>query len=126
MRNYAKFIAQVVAAALAAAVAALADDVIDGSEWINVLIVSLGAISVAGAGELPQGIWAHTKTIVAAATAGAVFLQSAITDGMTTSEWLQLGLAVMAALGVAFAPGPKVFDAEGYGRHAAGLRPGPA
>lgn len=109
--KYGKFIAEVVFAAITAIVAGMADDVLDGSEWINVVIVSLGAVAVLGAGNLPTGVWAYTKTIVAAATAGAVFLQSAITDGVSSSEWLQLGLAVLGALGVAAAPGPRVVQA---------------
>lgn len=108
--RYAKFIAQVFFAAIAALVAALVDDQVDAAEWINVAIVSLGAVSVLGAGELPSGVWAHTKTIVAGATAGLVLLVSFVSDGgyITTTEWLQVGLAVASTLGVAFAPGPKV------------------
>lgn len=111
MNRYLKFAVQVVIAAITAIVAAAADDVIDAPEWINVVIVALGAVAVLGAGNLPSGVWAYTKTIVAAATAGAVFLQSAISGGVTTSEWLQLALAVTGALGVAVVPGPRVLRA---------------
>jgi drug/metabolite transporter (DMT)-like permease len=108
VKTYGKFIAQVLATVVAAIVAALADNRLDTPEWINVVIVGLGAVAVLGAGNLPSGVWSHTKTIVAAATAGAVFLQSAISDGITGAEWLQLLLAVVGALGVFAAPGPKV------------------
>lgn len=113
--QYLKFAAQVAATVATVLVAALADNHVDTSEWINALIVGLGAVAVLGAGNLPAGVWAYTKTWVAAATAGAVFLQSAITDGMTGAEWLQLALAVAGALGVAAVPGPRVQAATAPG-----------
>jgi len=125
VRTYAKFAAQVVAAVLTALVPALMDDSVDTTEWINAVIVALGAVAVLGAGNLPAGVWSYTKTIVSAATAGAVFLQSAISDGMSSAEWMQLALAVLGALGVFAAPGPKVYGASHLGRAAAGLRNGP-
>lgn len=126
MVQYFKFIVQVFFVGVSALVAALVDDRVDTTEWINVGIAVLGAIGVLGAGNLPSGVWAYTKTIVAAATAGLVFLTSALIGGMTTSEWLQVALAVAGSLGVAAAPGPKVYDAALLGRHTANLRNGPA
>ncbi len=117
MNQYLKFAAQVAATVLTAVAAALAGNgAIDLSESINIIIVGLGAVAVMGAGNLPSGIWAHTKTIVAGATAGAVFLQSAITDGVSSAEWVQLIIAVAGAVGVFAVPGPQV---ERVGRHAA-------
>lgn len=116
MKTYAKFIAQVVAAGLTALVLALSDDRVDTSEWINVVIAVLGAVGVVVAGETLTGAWSYAKTWVSAATVGAIFLQSAITDGVAGSEWVQLIIVVLGALGVAVAPGPKV---ETVGRHAA-------
>jgi hypothetical protein len=126
--RYWKFAAQVFFAAVAALVAALTDDQVDAAEWINVFIIALGAINVLGAGNLPAGIWSYTKTIVSAATAAATLLVSFVSDGgyITQSEWLQIGLAAAAALGVAFMPGPKVYDAAEVARRAANLRNGPA
>lgn len=124
MNRYLKFLAEVLVAALAALVAGLADDVIDAPEWINVVIVALGAVAVLGGGELPAGVWAHTKTIVSAATAGAVLLQSLITDGITASEWSQIALAVVGAVLVSAVPGPVVqrrpgAQVDGVADHAA-------
>jgi hypothetical protein len=128
MKQYGKFIAQVLAAALAALVAALADDRVDAAEWINVVIALGAAVSVLGAGNLPEGVWAYAKTIVSASMAGLTLLVSFLSDGgtITTSEWIQVLLAAAAAVGVYFAPGPRVYGADTYGSHAAGLRPGPA
>jgi uncharacterized membrane protein YqaE (UPF0057 family) len=108
VNRYLKLIAQLVATVLAALVAALYDGAITTDEWINVLLLGLGALAVLGAGELPAGVWAHTKTIVSAATAGAVFLQSAVTGGLSGAEWLQLVLAVLATFGVGAVSGPVV------------------
>lgn len=121
MNRYLKFVVQVVIAAITAIVAAASDDIIDAPEWINVVIVALGAVAVLGAGNLPTGVWAYTKTIVAAATAGGVFLQSAISGGISTSEWLQLALAILGALGVAAVPGPKVREIRGPGAQVDGV-----
>jgi hypothetical protein len=127
MKRYGKFIAQVVATVLTAVVAATAGDgQIDASEAGNVIIAGLGAIAVLGAGNLPSGIWAYTKTIVAGATAGAMAWQSALGDGITTAEWWQIAVTVLGALGVLAAPGPKVYDAAAAARAGANLRPGPA
>jgi hypothetical protein len=117
MKSYLKFGAQVAATVLTVVVVALTgDNHIDASEWINVLITGLGAVAVLGAGNLPTGIWSYTKTIVSGATAGAVFLQSAITGGVSSAEWVQLIVAVAGAIGVFAAPGPLV---EQAGRHEA-------
>jgi hypothetical protein len=121
--RYLKFIAQVFATGVAAIVAASADNRVDAAEWINVLILTLGAVSVLGAGELPAGVWAHTKTIVAGVTAGAVLAVSYVSDGwyITTTEWLQIGLAVLAAIGIAVVPGPKVQALRGAGLQQPGV-----
>lgn len=117
MKLYAKFIANLFFVAVSALVAGLLDDRIDTLEWINVGIAVLGAVGVLGAGNLPAGVWAYTKTIVAGATAGLVLLTSLLADGnITTAEWLQVALAVGGALGVYAAPGPRV---EALGRHVA-------
>jgi hypothetical protein len=113
---YLKFAAQVIATIISAVALAFGDGQVSASEWINVVILGLGSVAVLGAGNLPSGVWSHTKTIVSAATAGAVFLQSAITGGIDGAEWLQLVLAVLGALGVLAVKGPVVVPA---GRHEA-------
>lgn len=128
---YAKFVAQVVVTVLAAVVPLLnGTSHPNGSDWVNVAIIGLGAVAVLGAGELPAGVWRYTKTIVSAATAVAVLLQSLITDGISSAEWIQLALAAAGALGVIAAPGPQVvekprFDALQRGLGDAGLANGP-
>lgn len=118
MKIYAKFIAQIAATVLAAVVALLngTDHQPGVSDWVNVVIVGLGAVAVLGAGELPAGVWRWTKTIVAVATAVAVLFQSVVTGGVSSAEWIQLAFAALGALGVAGAPGPVLIPA---GRHSA-------
>lgn len=127
MSRYGKFAAQVLAAVLAAVVAALNGTGHEPgvSDWINCVIVCLGAVAVLGAGNLPEGVWRYGKLIVSAATAVAVLLNSVLTDGISSAEWIQLGLAALGALGVYGSPGPVVYTPEQVGRHAAALRPGP-
>jgi hypothetical protein len=117
LRIYLKFAVEVVVTIALVVVAGLADDRLDLIEWINAGIAGLGAISVLGAGNLPSGIWAYTKTIVAAATALLVFLVSALSDGnVSTSEWVQSLIAVAGAVGVYAVKGPRVYDALAVGR----------
>src|SRR5690348_9683712 len=116
MSNYLKFAAQVAATAIAAIIAALVDDRIDFTEWLNVGVMALGAVAVLGAGNLPSGVWRYTKAIVAAASTVLVLWQSLASGGMTSSEWLQLAVAALGALGVLAVPGPVV---EPVGRHEA-------
>lgn len=112
MSRYLKFAAQVFATVLAAIVAGLVDDRLDINEWLNVGVMALGAVGVLGAGNLPAGVWRYTKLFVAAASAVLVLWQSLAIGGMDQSEWLQLALAALGALGVGVAPGPKVVPAD--------------
>lgn len=105
---YQKFIAQVVATVLAALVPALADGSLSAAEWVNVGIIGLGAVGVLGAGNLPSGVWAHTKVIVSVATAVLVALASFLTGGVNLTEWIQIAMAALGAVGVVAVPGPKV------------------
>lgn len=118
---YLKFIAQLAATVFASvAPALLGDNHITVNEGANILILALGAVGVLGAGDLPAGVWAHTKSIVGAATAAAVVLQSALlTDGVSPTEWVQIAIAALGAVGIFAAKGPVV---EITGRHAAGRR----
>lgn len=118
MNGYLKFAAEVLATVLAGIAAAVTGDgVINTTEWLNVIVLGVGAVGVLGAGNLPAGVWAYTKLIAAAATAGAVFLMSALTDGnVSTAEWYQFGIAVLGALGVFAVRGPVVTPAPALHR----------
>ena len=119
--NYLKAISQLIFTVLAAVAAAAADDRIDSTEWVNVLILTLGTVSVLGAGNMPEGIWKRTKLIVSAATAAAVVLHTFISSGVDlgVTEWIQMALAAAASFGVYAVKGPEVISAPRRGKHAA-------
>jgi hypothetical protein len=110
MQRYLKFLAQLVATLFVALIAALADDRIDTAEWVNVALAVLGTVGVLGAGNFSVGVWAYSKVIVSAATAGLMTLNSFLVDGgqISMSEWLQIGVAVIGALTVLVVKGPIV------------------
>jgi hypothetical protein len=111
--NYTKAFAAVVATILSAVVAALTGDgQIDAVEWVNVAILAVGSASVFAAPNVPGA--AFTKTVLAVLTAALTLLTSIVTDGITATEWMQLALAALAAMGVyaaPYVPSPRVRSA---------------
>lgn len=106
---YLKFFAQLAVTAIVALIAALTDDKIDTVEWINVALAVLGAVAVLGAGNFPDGIWRYMKLYASAATAGLMAITSFLADGgLSTSELLQVAVAVLGSLGVGVLKGPQV------------------
>jgi len=99
LKKYAKGIVAALAAALVALSAAYTgNDRIDLTEWVNVAIAAVGAFQVwwvANVNGAP-----YVKAGIAATTAGLVALQSYIIGGVTFSDWIQIGIAVVGALGV--------------------------
>lgn len=101
--NYKKAFAAVVATILSAVVAALTGDGrVDAVEWVNVAILAVGSASVFAAPNVPGA--AVTKSVLAVLTAVLTLLTSIVTAGITATEWMQLALAALAALGVYAVP----------------------
>lgn len=96
--NYAKAIAAVVATILSGLVAALMDGTIDPTEWINVAILGVGALAVFAAPNVPGA--RYTKSVLAVLAAVLTLLVSLIPGGISLSDWLQIGVAALGALGV--------------------------
>jgi len=97
--NYVKALAAVVATVLSAVVAALAGGSgISTAEWINVAILGAGALAVFAAPNVPGANF--TKSALAVITAVLTLAVTLIDGGITSSEWLQLAVAGLAALGV--------------------------
>jgi hypothetical protein len=121
MNVYAKFLAQIAVTVISAIIAALASGPVTLAAWINVVIIGLGAVAVLGAGNLPAGVWRYTKSIVSAATAAAVVIQTAAQSDFSTATWLQVAVAALGALGVFAVPGPVVAPVAAplAGRHEA-------
>lgn len=65
---------------------------------VATVISGVGALAVFAAPNVPGAM--YTKSILAALTAALTLLASFITDGVSTSEWLQIGVAVLGAIGV--------------------------
>lgn len=102
--NYAKALAAVLATVLSAVVAAtVGDEVVTTVEWVNVAIAGIGAAAVFAAPNVPGA--AYTKAVLAVLTAVLTLLASFLLVGdLGTSEWLQLGVAALGALGVYAVP----------------------
>ena len=99
MREYTKGIAAVVAAILVALGAALSgNNHIDPVEWVNVAIAGIGAVGVWVAANVNGA--PYVKGVLAFLTAALVALQSAIVGGVTYTEWIQIALAALGAIGV--------------------------
>lgn len=101
--NYAKALAAVVATVLSGVIAALTgDNYIGDVEWINVAILGVGSLAVFAGPNVPGS--RYTKAVLAVLSAILVLLVNLIVDGITVSEWLQLGVAALGALGVYSVP----------------------
>lgn len=107
--NYAKAILAVVATILSALVAALSgDNSISDIELINVAIIAVGSLAVFAAPNVPGA--RYTKSVLAVLTAVLTLLVNLIVDGVTVSEWIQLGVAALGALGIYAVPNKGAYD----------------
>lgn len=100
IQAYWKSIIAVVVAILSAVGAALTgDEVISNPEWVNIAIAGVTAAAVFTAPNVPGA--RYTKAILAALGAALVVLASGILGGVTYTEWVQIVLAALGAVGVA-------------------------
>lgn len=102
--DYAKAIAAVVATVLSGVIAALTGDAtISPAEWINVAILAAGALAIFAAPNVPGA--PITKAVLAVITAVLTLSVQLISDGsLDLTDWLQLGVAALGALGVYAVP----------------------
>jgi hypothetical protein len=109
--NYGKAFAAVLATIISAVLAALTGDgAVSSVEWVNVAILAVGAASVFAAPNVPGA--AYTKSVLAVLAAVLTVLTSAITAGITTTEWLQIAMAALGALGVYAVPNAQSASAH--------------
>ena len=113
VKQHAKALAALAAAILAAIVPALYSDAPLGfAGWVNVIILAGGAVHVYNASNSFPG-YEYAKLIAAIATAGAVVLSSALSDGdVTRIEWIQVATATLGAFVVYRVP-----NAQRVGKH---------
>ncbi|WP_439593877.1 hypothetical protein [Microbacterium sp.] len=102
--HYAKSLLYIALAVVGILITALADEVVSIDELVNIAIVGVGAITVYLVPNLPSGVGAYAKVIVTFIVAGLVALQSFLTGGITTTEWLQVAVAAFAGIGVYVIP----------------------
>lgn len=96
MMQYAKAVVAFLFAAATLAASAVTDGTITNVEWIEIGIAGLTAGAVWITANVPG--YGAAKTTIAAALAGLNFLVGAVTDGMTTAEWINFALAVAAVV----------------------------
>src|SRR5690349_601238 len=100
---YAKAFAAIVATVISGVIAALSGDgVVDAQEWVNVALLAAGAAAVFAAPNVPGA--RYTKAVLAVLTAVLTLAVNLITGGLDLTEWLQLAIAALGALGVYAVP----------------------
>lgn len=107
---YAKVALYIAAAAVAAIVAALTDDVVSSTDLVLVGLAVLGAVGVYLVPNLPEGARRYAKGGVAVLVAAGDALVVLVVDGVTLSEWLLVVLAGLAAVGVVVVPNASPAD----------------
>lgn len=104
MGAYRKFLMALVGAVVVTLAAATSDDVLSSAEIAQMVLAGLGTFGVYVLPNAPG--YGVAKTLVAGASAGVGLLAGwlAAGDKITSSMWLNLVLAVGAALGVFIVP----------------------
>jgi len=114
--NYGKSFLAVIAAVLAALAGALTGDQnVDPTEWLNVVILAAGAAAVFTAPNVPGA--KNTKVLLAVITAVATAAASLILDGISATDWIQMALAALGAIGVYAAPYTPLTHSGTAGSH---------
>ncbi len=108
--TYAKSLLAVLVTGIYAVVAALTDNTISTVEWISVGIALSGAAAVFTAPNVPHAKF--TKSVLAVITAVLTFFVTAVVDGVSTSEWLQVLIIAAGAIGVYAVPNKTVDNVE--------------
>lgn len=104
---YGKVLMQIVAAVAMALIGFLDDNFLDTVEIINCVLVALTAIGVWLVPNLTGGAAKYAKMGVAALTAGFTVLITAVSAGVDTTEWLQVLVAILGALGIIVPSAPQ-------------------
>lgn len=123
LKQYAKSVLYIALAAAAFLVTALSDNRVTVEELINLAIITIGAVGVYWAPNVAGTSRAYLKGVVAFGVAGLVALLSFLSGGVTPAEWLQVGIAALAGIGVVIVPNepavPLAQGADGVWRQSA-------
>lgn len=106
--SYAKALAAGVGAAVMALVAVLTDGAITPVEWATVGVATLGAVGVYNTANLPTD--APFAKAVAATLSAAGVLVVVLPGGVTSAEWAQVAVAVLAVFAVFGVPNREHAD----------------
>ena len=100
--KYSKCVLAIVATVLTGIVGAYTDGQVTNVEWINIAIMGVTACAVFAAPNVPGAM--YTKAVLAVLGAVLAGLASFITDGISQSEAMQLGVIALGALGIYAVP----------------------
>lgn len=114
--RYAKLGAQVVTTVLVALIPYLVAGGLSPVDWVNVALIAIGAAAVFTGPNVPGA--PVTKTVLSVLAAVGVALNSVITEGISTAEWIAVAIAALGALGVYAVPNARrvADDAAGQRR----------
>lgn len=93
---------------------AFTDARIDAAEGTQIVIQAVMAINVYLSANLPK--YENVKRYVAAVITGLQLFATLVPGGVDTSEWINLAITVLAALGVVFSPQPLTRTIDGQTR----------
>lgn len=97
----------VVAAVASLLVAFLSDNAISTVEWVMLGTAFITAISMYVVPNLTDGTARYAKGIVTFLLAAFGVLYVVLQGGVTTSEWIMVGIAGLTAIGVPLLPAPQ-------------------
>lgn len=102
--KYAKSIVYIALTAVMFLITALSDDALSVEELLNLAVAVIGAVVVYAVPNFSSTVGRYAKTIATAVTAGLLLAISFLTDGISLTEWMQIGVASLAAIGVYIVP----------------------
>jgi hypothetical protein len=100
---YAKAVSGTVAAGFTAAIAALADGNVTGTEWAGIAVtVLVAAAAIYAVPNFPSRARSYAKAITSGLVGGLGSLAIALTDGggVSSAEWLTIAIAVLVGAGL--------------------------
>lgn len=100
--RYGKAIAAVILAVVTALQAALPDQLVNNTEWMQIIIAFATALSVWIVPVIPQWPWA--KTAIGLVLTGLNVILTFVVDGWQATDLVPCILAIVTALAVTFTP----------------------
>lgn len=103
-----KFWLAVLATVVQALIGAFSDGGVSGAEWILIGVAGTNAVIVVVVPNLSEGVGKYAKGITASVMAALTLASTLFADGaLSSQDWMQIGVAVLAALGIIGVAGPQ-------------------